>query len=199
MSLVPAGVDELDSKSSCASVGGALNATVPLDSDTYALVADDLDLDVDGPDWLYGQRVLGDVRLRVSGSGQTPVFIGVARERAASAYLAELEYDEVTNIGESEPNLQAHPGAAPSGPPTEESFWTEAASGAGSQELVWQPSEGHWVFVVMNADGSSGVGVNASVGAELPILGWIGVTLIVIGLVLLAGAAIPIYLAARSR
>ena len=65
-------------------------------------------------------------------------------------------------------------GGAPSGPPADQDFWIAQASGSGTQEVVWEPASGDWMFVVMNADGSSQVQVEARIGAEFPSIGWIG-------------------------
>jgi hypothetical protein len=51
---------------------------------------------------------------------------------------------------------------------------------------------------LMNADGSRGLDLAASVGVKVPpVLGGIGVVLLVVGLVLLAVAILMIYLAVR--
>ena len=46
-----------------------------------------------------------------------------------------------------------------------------STQGPGNQSLTWDPDEGDWTIVVMNADGSAPVRTRAAVGAELPVLG----------------------------
>ena len=169
-----------------------------LETGSFALVGDRLDLNVAGPDLVYARRLIGGVRVRVTSTNGTPVFVGLARESAAAPYLASIGYDRVTRLGDPEVSYQPHVGEAPSAPPTEQPFWTVSKTGAGTQSLTWQPTSGTWTLVVMNSDGSPGVDVRADVAAELPVLTRIAVGLIVAGGVLLVGAAVSLYLAART-
>ena len=52
-------------------------------------------------------------------------------------------------------------------------------------DLEWDPTDGSWTVVVMNADGRHGIDVGADLGAKLPALPWIGLG------VLIAGAVFP--------
>jgi hypothetical protein len=91
-----------------------------------------------------------------------------------------------------------HAGGAPATSPGEASFWSASVSGTGTQTLSWKPQPGDWTLVVMNADGSRGVAVNAAIAATLPVLGWLWVVLVVSGLVLLAIGVLVIVLAVTS-
>jgi Domain of unknown function (DUF4389) len=167
------------------------------ETSTSALVSEDLRLRFDGPDWLFAREVTGDVQLQVTSEEAEPVFVGVAPRPAAAAYLDGVARDVVARIGDSEVTYRARPGGLPATPPATETFWVESATGTGVQNVTWQPQEGDWVVVVMNADGSPGIAVDADVAAELPILTWVAVGLVAVGLVLLLGAAVPLYLAVR--
>ena len=90
-------------------------------------------------------------------------------------------------------------GGAGAGPPGQQTFWTEQVSGAGRQQLDWDPSDGDWTAVVMNADGSAGVATDLRVGAELPALTGIAWGLLIGGALLTVIAVLLIVLAARSR
>ena len=121
-------------------------------------------------------ETLGTARLEVSGTGPDDVFVGVAPAADARAYLDGVQQTVVDGLGFDAPATDSDqlPGDAPSGPPTDQDFWIAEASGSGTQEVTWDPSDGDWMFVVMNADGSPRVDVEARIGAELPALGWIG-------------------------
>ena len=167
-------------------------------SASYAVVSEGLDLNLEGPDWLYARRAVGDVRLRVSGANGEPVFVGIAPEAEASAYLGQTGYDQISDLGGGQMHYRTQPGQAPPTAPAEQTFWAASASGAGTQELTWPLTDGRWQVVVMNADGSAGVAADADIAAQLPLLTWVAVGLLAVGAVLLLGAALPIYLAARS-
>jgi len=72
-----------------------------------------------------------------------------------------------------------------------------SATGSGEQVLNWKPSGGTWRVVVMNADGSPHVAVDASIGAKLDNWFWVGIGLLVAGLVLAFAAAGLIHLGVR--
>ncbi len=65
------------------------------------------------------------------------------------------------------PRYAERQGGPPEGPPAEQTFWVASATGAGEQTLEWEPEDGSWNVVVMNADGSRGVAADLSIGAEL--------------------------------
>ncbi len=54
------------------------------------------------------------------------------------------------------------------GSPAEAVDWVASASGRGEQELDWQVRSGSHAFVIMNADGSAGVTVEANLAVKLP-------------------------------
>ena len=79
----------------------------------------------------------------------------------------------------------------PGGPaptPAAEPFWVATASGQGTQTVAWDKERGAWSAVVMNADGSPGVGVRADVGLRFGFLLPLGIALLSAGLMLAAGA-----------
>jgi hypothetical protein len=157
-------------------------------SSTYAIVSESAELEIGGAeealDWF-----LGTVRVR-SVSDQA-VFVGIAHEENAAAYLDGVERDVVTDLND-DPEYEREPGAAPSGPPGDETFWVATASGTGEQTLDWDPEDGDWRVVLMNEDGSRGVSSELSIGAELDSVLWIGIALLAVGAVLAALAALAI-------
>jgi hypothetical protein len=164
---------------------------------TYALATEDIDLRVDGPDWLYPTSTLDTVRIRVTGADPaTPLFAGVARAGDAAAYLAGFGYDTVTGPGDRSA-YRSHVGGAPEVAPAQQPFWVASSVAPGTSTLVWPVREGSWTVVVMNADGSRGVDVRADLGAKVPALDWIATGLLVGGLVLLAGGTALLVVAIR--
>ena len=56
---------------------------------------------------------------------------------------------------------------------------------------------GNWSVVAMNADGSRGVTVDADVGAKVGWFLWVGLGMLVVGLLVTAGGGALIAIAAR--
>ncbi|MGK5110726.1 hypothetical protein [Geodermatophilus sp. CPCC 205506] len=156
----------------------------------HALVSDRIDLAA-APDWLPLPDSLGTARLEVTGTGAGEVFVGVAAATDVAEYLDGVQRTVVDGLGFDGPasRSDALPGGAPAALPGDQDFWIAAAAGAGTQEVTWEPADGEWAFVVMNADGSAGVDVEARIGAEAPALGGVGWAALVVGSVLTVPAA----------
>lgn len=180
--------------------GGYLStAAVRVESREYAIVATGLDVETGVPDWLQVADVIGEVQLRYDAGGDA-VFVGVARAADAAAYLDGLGHDEITRIDrDGDVGYVARPGGAPAGDPAAQDFWTASAGGAGRQTLTFQPEDGRWVVVAMNADGTAGVDLTARVAAELPALPWVALVVIGAGTLGLLIAALTVHLALRRR
>ncbi len=155
---------------------------------TYAITSESADVNLDGPDWAT-KDLLGTVRIR--SERERPVFVGIAREADVAEYLDGVEHAVVTEIGR-EPHYAERQGGPPEGPPADQTFWAASTTGVGERTLDWEPEDGSWNAVVMNADGSRGVAADLSIGAELDPLIWIGVGLLVGGGLLAAAAALSI-------
>jgi len=167
----------------------------------YAVTSDGIDLG-SSADVVTPGDVLGTVRIRATSTDPAKaLFIGVAPQAAAAAYLAGVDHQVVTNWATGHARNEVARGAAPATAPTAARIWTAQASGPGTQALTWRPTGGHWVVVVMNADARAGVSVTADAGATVPDLGWIAVGLFVVGGVLLLAAvaliAVPVARASR--
>jgi hypothetical protein len=169
-------------------------------SDGYAISSERIDLS-SGADWLPISSSLGDVRLEVTGTGSSDIFVGIAPVAEATAYLDGVQRTVIQDLGVDAPataRLQ-EPGGAPAGPPGDQGFWTEQTSGSGLQQLTWTPSDGDWMLVVMNADGSAGVSMQARVGATFPALSGLGWGLLIGGVLAVIVAALLLVLAFRRR
>jgi hypothetical protein len=175
--------------------GFLMSPTEDFSTATYAIVSENAEVEFDGPDWATTD-FLGTVRIR--SESERPVFVGIAREADAAEYLDGVEHALVTEIGE-EPEYSERRGGAPEGPPADQTFWATSATGAGEQTLEWEPEDGSWNVVLMNADGSRGVAAELSIGGELDPLIWIGVGLLVGGGLLAAAAALAITAGIRRR
>ncbi len=149
------------------------------------------------PEWL-----LGKVRIEaVSGDSSRPIFVGIARKKDVDAYLAGVDHAVVEHL-DWDPfrvSYEQRPGTRVPADPAAQSFWVASAHGAGAIDLKWETSSGSWSVVVMNADGSPGVDVRASVGISVPNALWIGIGLLVLGALVLAGAAAMIVSGWRRR
>jgi hypothetical protein len=168
--------------------GFLMSPTQEFSTATYAIVSESVDVDIDGPDWA-ADEFLGTVRIR--SESERPVFVGIARESDVAEYLGGVERAVVTDI-EDEPRYSERAGGEPESPPGDQTFWAASTAGAGEQTLEWEPEDGSWSVVAMNADGSRGVAADLSIGAELDPLLWIGIGLLAAGALLAAVAAAAI-------
>ncbi|HSP39315.1 MAG TPA: DUF4389 domain-containing protein [Frankiaceae bacterium] len=142
---------------------------------------------------------LGTARIQVRARNGAPTFVGIARQSDVDRYLATTAHDQITSVSFGPFIVRYRP--VPGGPavsaPGAQTFWVAAASGAGSQSVTWPVEHGSWAVVVMNADGSPVVDVNARAGIATGILLPIG--LVVLGIGLLFGAAATALLIAGLR
>jgi hypothetical protein len=171
----------------------------PLSTPTSALVSDELDVGTDGPDWLFREGRLATVRVTATGTGEDPVFVGIARTAQVDAYLDGVAHDEITDF-ELDPfsvTKARHQGIETPAPPAEQPIWAESARGTGAQTIAWPVQQGDWAVVVMNADGSPGVETDVSVGAKVDLVLWLGIGLLVLGGLLAIGGAVLLIAALR--
>ena len=148
---------------------------IPLAAGGNAVATDVVDLtDADplsAPDW-----VLGTTRLRVTNSDpSTPVFVGIGRADDVTGYLDGVQHSTLTEIDDPATTYNEHAGGAPTTRPGNADVWLAKVEGTGTQTLSWPLDEGRWRVVLMNADGSAGVDLDADVGAKAPAVHDIGV------------------------
>ena len=163
-------------------------------SGSYAITTETVNVPIDGPDEL-ARDLVGNVRIKSESAG--PVFIGIARESDVRRYLSAVSHDVIREVGDDTRYSRKGTGR-PATPPAEQGFWAASAAGAGSLALDWEVTEGDWVAVAMNEDGSPGVYADVRIGAELDDLGWIGGGLLAAGLVIIVLGGFGIYLALRG-
>ena len=155
---------------------------------TYAIVSERADIDTGAAERAL-DSFLGTVRIR--SESDRPVFVGIGPETAVDRYLDGVEHDVVTDF-EDEPRYSRIRGGEPGAAPGDQEFWVSSSSGAGEQTLEWDPEDGDWRVVVMNAGGDRGVSAELSVGAELDPVIWVSVGLLALGALIAAGAALAI-------
>jgi hypothetical protein len=177
-----------------------LSSTGSVSAPGYALTSDRIDLN-SSTGWFPVSSALGTARVDVTARDGRAVFVGVAPAAAASGYLSGVGRTVVDDLGNGG-NVRGTAtldGGPPAAPPGQQTFWTARASGTGTQQLTWQPTRGDWALVVMNADGSAGVSVQARVGATVPALSGLAWGLLAGGLVLVLAGVLLVVLAARRR
>jgi hypothetical protein len=173
-------------------------------TDSYAISAPSVHVDVTGPDAFYDEDPLGEVRFQVvpAHSGGS-VFVGIGRADDVAAYLGEVRHDEVSDFdtGPFSVTYGRHPGGAPSTDPTAQSFWVASDAGRGARTLTWNIAPGDWTVVIMNVDASAGIQVDVSTGAKIPFLGVLAATALGVGGMLLAAGAVMVVapIATRTR
>jgi hypothetical protein len=133
----------------------------------YAITSGSIDL-ATGADWVPVSSALGTARIQVTDSGGSDIFVGIARVADTTEYIGGVDRMIVTDLGSGSPPAIRTGAGAPSTPPGEQDFWVAQAEGSGTQTLTWRPSAGDWTLIVMNADGSAGVSIDARVGATAP-------------------------------
>jgi hypothetical protein len=87
-------------------------------------------------------------------------------------YLAGTEHATLTHLDTSpfRATTEAVSGDRAPSDPAAQDIWSASTSGTGTQSLEWDVEDGDWSAVVMNADGSPGVDVRASAGADASFL-----------------------------
>jgi hypothetical protein len=170
-----------------------------LSTSSHALVSDRVDLEsADAPDAFLADRLLGDVRLRVTSvDPAADIFVGIAPTAQVRAYLADVEYVVVDDISDGNAFQTTHPGDLAPESPVEQDFWVASAHGTGTQSVIWEPEDGDWTVVVMNTAGSPGLYVEADVGLTLPALDTLVWVLVIPGLVFLAAGAALVFAGSR--
>ena len=151
-----------------------------------------------GVGWLYAPGLLDEVRIRVTpASAGPPLFVGIGPSTAVDRYLAGVNHTVITEFWEEK--TEAVAGGAPAAAPGTQDFWVASSTGSGARTLEWEPTDGSWTVVVMNADGRPGINVGAELGARMPAVLWIALGVLIAGAVFLAGGGLLIAGAIRAR
>lgn len=168
------------------------------DTRTYALTVEGVDFGGRGVHVLYPRSILDKLRIRVAPfAGNSPLFLGIAPASDVARYLAGVRRAAVSDFSDTTVGPTSA-GGPPPGPPGDQGFWDVQSSGTGARAITWPVRTGRWSVVVMNADGSAGIDVEASVGARVPSLLWVSIGLLVAGALVLAGGALLLWLGLRG-
>ncbi len=165
----------------------------------YALSTESLD--VGGVAGALEDRL---ARIRIAATSTAaakPLFVGIARTQDVDRYLARVEHDELRDISFDPFGIHYRRlgGNAPTALPATQRFWRTQATGTGTQTISWPVETGRWSAVVMNADGSRAVRVDAQLAARVSGVWWIVAGLLVLGAVSLLGGGALLSSAARTR
>ncbi len=169
---------------------------VRMGTDAVALVGEDIEID-------FGEHISGGrtfvgweaipARLEVSTRNNKSVFVGIATESDAQAYLDGVAIARVTSF-DDEPKFDHVPGASAATPPADVDIWV-ASSIDGT--LDWKVRDGDWAIVALNTDGSSGVDMAVAGSVRVPFLGVLGVAFIALGLVGMTAGGFLTYFGVR--
>jgi len=159
----------------------------------YAITTEGLDIG-DLPS--FTTDAVGHVRVSARGSNGQPLFVGIAPQSAVNAYLAGVGRSEVTDVNGDTVSYRTHPGGPPASPPARQNFWRAARIGTGEVTTTWKVTGGTWVIVLMNATATSNVNAAVSVGVKTNLVLWIGLGLVVVGLIF-GGAGTAMIFSAR--
>ena len=175
-------------------------------SETYvspglAVTSDTVELRDGSPDVDLASDLLGTVRVAATSTAPAGVFVGIAPTSDVDAWLAGSAHSTVVDPSGSDggPDTTYVDGGTDPLRPTDQGFWVASASGEGRQVLGWEPQDGDWTVVVMNADGSAPVRARVAVGAEVPVLDDVANGLMITGALLLPLSALILWLAVRRR
>lgn len=153
---------------------------------------------------ITGTLEAGLIRIRISATSSDaakPLFIGIARTNDVNHYLGRVQHDELQNISFDPFKIDYRRLGAgtPAALPSTQSFWQTRATGIGTRTITWPVKKGHWSAVVMNADGSRNVSVDAQLAARLSGAWWFVAAFIALGALSLAGGIALIRAGARKH
>ena len=163
-----------------------------------ALATESTELGSAGVGWLYSPTLLDEVRIRVTPTSPgPPLFVGIGPSTAVDRYLAGVNHTVITEFWDE--TVEAVAGGPPGSAPGTQDFWVASDSGPGARSVDWEPSDGSWTVVVMNADGRPGINVGADLGARMPAVLWIAIGILIAGAVLLTGGVLLVWGAIGRR
>src|SRR5262249_36559758 len=151
-----------------------------------------------GIGWLYSPGVLGKIRIRANPvNAGRQLFVGIGRSSDVDRYLAGVGHTVISDFFGD--RVDTVGGGVPRSAPGTQHFWVASSTGAGTRTVKWEPHDGSWTVVVMNANARHGIGVRADLGARMPAVLWIAVGLLAAAAVFLTGSGLLIAGAVRGR
>ena len=170
------------------------SGTERFETQGYAIATQNIDLGT--PADTAPDDLLGTVRVRGEGAEAEPVFIGIGPREQVDAYLDGVSHSVLTDI--DDPEYREVAGGRPSGAPPKQGFWSAQASGSGEQTMEWDVEGGDWSVVLMNADGSRPVALDAGIAIDLDWLIWVGIGMLGFGVAIAFGGIALIVIMRRE-
>lgn len=143
----------------------------------------------------------GELRIRATGAGDRPVFVGIGPRDDVQRYLLGVRYAELTDVDLDpfRPTYQQRTGTRAPAPPDAQGFWVARAQGNGEQTLAWGVEDGDWQIVAMNQHASAGIALDASLGVKVAHVIKVVIGLLVAGSLMLGGGILMIVVGRRRR
>jgi len=154
---------------------------------SYALTTESLNVSSVTPTWVLADRF---EITATSGAPTKPLFVGIARTEDVDRYLARVAHDELGNISFDPFRIdytRLGGADAPATLPETRRFWQVQAVGTGARTIAWPVRRDRWTAVVMNADGSRAVSVDAQLKVRFSHVWWLVGCLLALGALSLAG------------
>jgi hypothetical protein len=162
----------------------------------YAVTAEGLHIaDIPG----FATNAIGRVRVTARSSNGQALFVGIGPQTAVNTYLANVARSEVTDVNGDTVTYKMHGGGAPAGAPSRQGFWRSASSGSGQVTASWKVKGGTWTVVLMNESGGAPVRARVSMGVKTNLLLWIGLGLLLAGLIAGGGGTAMLLSSRRPR
>jgi hypothetical protein len=127
--------------------------------------------------------------------------VGIGPADAVDRYLDGAAIEVVTDFEVAPFQMDTSPraGSATIAAPGAQDFWVaRAETRSGTAQLSWTVRDGDYRMVFMNADGSPVVNVDGRFGIVVPAARPLSLATLVIGLVLLAGGGLALFLGLRA-
>jgi hypothetical protein len=169
--------------------------------DTYAITSERLEVVLDEGLPTTGRAgPVASFMLRATSakSGQD-IFVGVGPQVEVAKYLADVEHSELTELrfNPFRVNYRTVTGSQAPPLPGTQDFWAVSAQGPGTQQITADLTDGDWVVVIMNADGTRPVAADLQAGARSVFLAPVTLGTLIVGLALLA-LGIPLLVVGAS-
>ena len=125
------------------------------------------------------------------------IFIGLADTDALETYIGSVPHAVVEDVDEDGFTLLYRTDIAGGSPtlPADQGFWNASVSGVGEQTLEWDLEEGSYSVLVMNENAADGLAFKTTLGARIPLIGPVGVGLLIGGGLTLAVGTLLLALA----
>ena len=172
----------------------------PLTTSSRALVSSVAEISNAGA----SDTVLGQTRIDLSATTRGDdrgAFVGIGPADAVDRYLDGAAIEVVTDFEVAPFQMDTSPraGSATIAAPGAQDFWVaRAETQSGTAQLSWTVRDGDYRMVFMNADGSPVVNVDGRFGIVVPAARPLSLAALVVGLVLLAGGGLALFLGLRA-